>query len=112
MAMLEVFIHDPLYRWMVSPLEAARRQRQRGNEAAPEGNNNDNNGLAQFEGPAITTAIAMEEGKPEAIHAAQDAAMLGRNGAMDELGVGGGGGGSMEEAAERMLTRIRQKLQG
>ena len=53
----------------------------------------------------------MEEGKPETTHVAHDAAMLGRNGAMDELGVGGGGG-SMEEAAERMLTRIRQKLQG
>ena len=94
---------------MVSPLEAARRQRQRGNDAAPEGNNNDNNGVQ--EGRAITTAMNMEEGKPETTHAAQDAAMLGRNGAMDELGVGGGGG-SMEEAAERMLTRIRQKLQG
>ena len=32
LTILEVFIHDPLYRWMLSPFDARKRQREKDGE--------------------------------------------------------------------------------
>ena len=80
-----MFVHDPLYRWMLSPLQAIRRQRQ----------------------AAIEDQQAQAEGGADARIPAGAAPR-------DEMEAAGGEGGAsgMREAAERILTRIKQKLQG
>ena len=84
LTILEVLLHDPLYRWMLSPLAA--RQRQQDEE---KGSYRGGNG-AGVKPPEAAAAAAADAA---AAAAAEDA------------GVGG-------DAAQRALVRIKHKLQG
>lgn len=86
LTILEVLLHDPLYRWMLSPLAA--RQRQQEEEKAGSG---DSGGGGAGGGGGRGSAAAAAA----AAAAAED----------DDTGVGG-------DAAQRALARIKHKLQG
>jgi hypothetical protein len=94
----KVFIYDPLYKWMLSPLQAVKRQRlQTDGNVKDEIDAADENVLMKSSkrvqrgstmispGVVVTSVSGVEEGN----------------------NVSG-----IREAAERILTRIRQKLQG
>lgn len=83
LTILEVLLHDPLYRWMLSPLAA--RQRQQEEEKAGVDTGGGRRGAA-----AAAAASAA---------AAEDAMVV------EDAGVGG-------DAAQRALARIKHKLQG
>lgn len=86
LTILEVLLHDPLYRWMLSPLAA--RQRQQEEEKAGDGNGG---GGRRGSGAAALAAAAA---------AADNEALV-----VEDAGVG-------EDAAQRALARIKHKLQG
>ena len=88
LTILEVLLHDPLYRWMLSPLAA--RQRQQEEEKA--GGDGGGGGGGGGRGGASAAAAA-------AAAAAADAVVV------EDAGVG-------EDAAQRALARIKHKLQG
>ena len=101
-----MFIHDPLYKWMLSPLQAIKRQR-----------------LDAYDPVSTTDAADAAERAARAARASGSAAgVVGRRPSTSTSGASGGGaeGGeegeernaSMREAAERTLARIKQKLQG
>jgi hypothetical protein len=82
----QVFIHDPLYKWMLSPLQAIKRQRNADKPTPPpDGDKGDGGDNGNGGGGAVALLAAAD---------------------------GGGEASGMREAAERTLTRIRQKLQG
>lgn len=83
LTILEVLLHDPLYRWMLSPLAA--RQRQQDERSSGSGMN------VAAVAAAAAAAVAAEEGAGA--------------GAKEDSGVG-------EDAAQRALARIKHKLQG
>lgn len=86
LTILEVLLHDPLYRWMLSPLAARRRQQEERSSGSG------GNGAVA----AAAVAAAAEEA----------AAGEGAEGFVkDDAGVGG-------DAAQRALARIKHKLQG
>ncbi|CAM9450755.1 unnamed protein product [Phaeothamnion confervicola] len=88
LTILEVFIHDPLYRWMLSPVDARLRQRQ-------------------LDGG---DKMGRRGGASASSHATAPTSAAGGGGGGG--GGGGSGGGSQMDAAERALLRIKQKLQG
>ena len=98
----EVFIHDPLYKWLLNPLQATHHQRiatAADNAAAAEGNGDGAGGAEEAEEAGLAhTSVAA------AASAAAAAAAAGAAGGDNATG--------MREAAERTLARIRQKLQG
>lgn len=83
LTILEVLLHDPLYKWMLSPLAARRRQQ----DDRSSGNSGEGGALAA----ATAAAVAQEEASG--------------GGLRDDSGVGG-------DAAQRALARIKHKLQG
>lgn len=83
LTILEVLLHDPLYKWMLSPLAARQRQQ----EDRSSGNSGEGGALAA----AAAAAVAQEEASGGA--------------SRDDSGVGG-------DAAQRALARIKHKLQG
>eukprot|EP00903_Cladosiphon_okamuranus_P016144 g14899.t1 len=89
LTILEVLLHDPLYRWMLSPLAA--RQRQQEEEKAGGGDSGGSGGGGGGRGSAAASAAA--------VAAASEAV------AEEDPGVGG-------DAAQRALARIKHKLQG
>jgi ataxia telangiectasia mutated family protein len=88
LTILEVVIHDPLYKWMVSPLKA--RQRQAGDE-------NDKNVIG----------ILKEKNKNKK----NEKIEIEGNGGINGPG-NGPNNGTSGYAAERTLLRIKNKLQG
>jgi len=76
---LEVFMHDPLYKWMLSPLKA--RAKQKGEE-----------GESLLSSHSESSRLSGEAGVP--------------------VGVTIGSSSDESDAARRVLTRIKQKLQG
>eukprot|EP01084_Bolivina_argentea_P313208 542371_1 len=98
---LEVFVHDPLFRWMLSPINA--RQRQCAEK-------DDVNGI----GPSVQVMNTSEA----ALHDGPPGGALGRISPLSSTLTGAAGGttGSRARAdvnsAERALIRVRQKLQG
>jgi ataxia telangiectasia mutated family protein len=88
LTILEVVIHDPLYKWMVSPLKA--RQRQAGDD-------NDKNVIG----------ILKEKNKNKK----NEKIEIEGNGGLNGPG-NGSNNGTSGYAAERTLLRIKNKLQG
>ncbi|CAN0148370.1 unnamed protein product, partial [Discosporangium mesarthrocarpum] len=82
LTILEVLLHDPLYRWMLSPLAA--RQRQQDEDKAGGGNSGSGEGSGGRGGSGRVMVEEVAVGSP---------------------GVGG-------DAAQRALARIKHKLQG
>lgn len=86
LTILEVLLHDPLYRWMLSPLAA--RQRQQEEEKAGGGDSGGGGGRGAAAAASASAAAAASEAVAE-----------------EDPGVGG-------DAAQRALARIKHKLQG
>ena len=88
LTLAEVFIHDPLYRWMISPLQAINRQRN------PEGGADGGADEASVRVAPKDSVKDLGGPWPGPGDAEREEA------------------GGSREAAERTLARIRQKLQG
>lgn len=89
LTILEVLLHDPLYRWMLSPLAARQRQQEDGGGGGKAGGGGGGGG-----GGATGVPAAVAEGGGDAMVAGAE-----------DAGVGG-------DAAQRALARIKHKLQG
>lgn len=81
--MVQVVLHDPLYRWQMTPIKAERKQQDP---------------VPQEDAVADSTAVA------------SDGAAGGGAGTSAGLGVSSGGLGNAD--AERAVLRVKQKLQG
>ena len=102
LTILEVVLHDPLYKWSLSPLQARARQGPAlgGEEAAAGGAPRRGRGSGAHNLPVAPGAAAAAAAAASAATAAAAAAA-----AAAEAGFG-------RDAAERTLRRIRSKLQG
>ena len=98
-----MFIHDPLYKWMLSPLQAIKRQRNADKVQNPDnGDATNGTGVDGADGTTKHTKGQHDGGGGDAVALLE--AADGNNNNNEASG--------MREAAERTLTRIRQKLQG
>lgn len=88
---LEVFVHDPLYRWTLSPLKALRIQ-----EGEEKGGTKSS--ISQRGGKSSSGGSHVDE---------SDATGMGTTSNAD-----GNAGGSNSDAAARALIRVKQKLEG
>lgn len=87
LTILEVVIHDPLYKWSLSPVQAQARRQQQNQQPGALGAGGDYF-LAQLKGEGQLAGQAPR-------HTA-----------------GGGSGSSSQDAAQRALLRIQNKLLG
>jgi ataxia telangiectasia mutated family protein len=109
LTILEVVIHDPLYKWSLSPLQARKRQLQ--------GADGEGEGGEDIRDPQLPVVVVASHNNGQPTLPGTGGVSAGvRNG----TGIGGErerekereGGNFSRDAAERTLQRIRNKLQG
>ena len=107
LTILEVVIHDPLYKWNLSPLEALKRQERKDNENV-NNDKNDKNNIINSKNDSIMLDIAKRENK-KMKNFPKD-----KNDNIDKVDddIHGENHGFGREAAERTLLRIKNKLLG
>ena len=104
LTILEVVIHDPLYKWSLSPVAATRIRQQQADQQP----------LAGAEPQATWATVATgATGRTSKTKGARGAPALHDEGARDREDEEGEGDISFQrDAADRTLARIRSKLQG
>lgn len=100
-----MFIHDPLYKWMLSPLQAIKRQRNADKVQNPHPNGDATAAASDGNGGGAAANASKPTGRGGDNH---EVALLEAADGHSNYNEASG----MREAAERTLTRIRQKLQG